>query len=63
MPQEASVAFLQQAKKEKRLAIEDFRDDRLVVIQLAAHAHELGSLAGKYEGGCPVVEHALASSQ
>lgn len=26
MPQEASVAFLQAAKKEKRLAIEDFRD-------------------------------------
>ena len=36
MPQEASVAFLQQAKKEKRLAIEDFRDAFGVTHEAAA---------------------------
>jgi transcriptional regulator with XRE-family HTH domain len=36
MPQDASVAFLQQAKKEKRLAIEDFRDAFGVTHEAAA---------------------------
>ena len=36
MPQEASVAFLQEAKKEKRLAIEDFRDAFGVTHEAAA---------------------------
>ncbi|MET0783420.1 helix-turn-helix domain-containing protein [Leifsonia flava] len=36
MPQEASVAFLQAAKKEKRLAIEDFRDAFGVTHEAAA---------------------------
>ncbi|WP_394551057.1 helix-turn-helix domain-containing protein [Agromyces sp. MMS24-JH15] len=36
MPREASVAFLQEAKKEKRLAIEDFRDAFGVTHEAAA---------------------------
>jgi len=36
MPREASVTFLQQAKKEKRLAIEDFRDAFGVTHEAAA---------------------------
>ncbi|RXZ48359.1 helix-turn-helix domain-containing protein [Agromyces binzhouensis] len=36
MPQEASVAFLQEAKKDKRLAIEDFRDAFGVTHEAAA---------------------------
>ncbi|WP_353829236.1 helix-turn-helix domain-containing protein [Agromyces sp. SYSU T0242] len=36
MPQEASVAFLQDAKKDKRLAIEDFRDAFGVTHEAAA---------------------------
>ncbi|MFE5672361.1 helix-turn-helix domain-containing protein [Agromyces sp. NPDC056523] len=36
MPQDASVAFLQDAKKEKRLAIEDFRDAFGVTHEAAA---------------------------
>ena len=36
MPQDASVAFLQEAKKEKRLAIEDFRDAFGVTHEAAA---------------------------
>ncbi|HVL62232.1 MAG TPA: XRE family transcriptional regulator, partial [Microbacterium sp.] len=36
MPQDASVAFLAQAKKEKRLAIEDFRDAFGVTHEAAA---------------------------